>query len=180
MPFLHDDGSFSIFPKSSKEIFEELGKVMFLWGILENHLDCMVTNLRCIPHPAVDIEQAPIALNRKIELCKGAFKNIPELKPHSQEYTDWNADLKGLVKRRHALVHGSWYAFNDDEPVSFEIRLMTKRKGKFVAKLYKHNATTLRELAHDIDKLNDRLQPLVQRVDDLLFELDKIITNFRD
>ena len=155
-------------PPNATEFYTALGRVVCLWGRLENQIAFALVSLQKFPEAEPVRKKLPRQWNEKILLWRKLFSNVPyfaEMRTAALEFTDHTEDA---TSDRHLLQHSHWYGFEKDDPLTANFRSIEQAKNKDRIGLYQCPVTL------------PQLQQLVAHIEGLLWELWPIMTWIAD
>jgi uncharacterized protein involved in high-affinity Fe2+ transport len=121
MPFVAD-------PPYSAKFYDAAGRMMLMWGRLEQSLDDLLV---AALYFSKKVEEYDIytSLNRKLTTLKHIYINTNELKPLHGRAVAIAADVKMNADKRNPIMHASWTGFKDGDPPRITMTLLKIDKG---------------------------------------------------
>jgi hypothetical protein len=116
-------------PPNAHEFYGLLGMLIVAWGRLEGHVIGNLLTIMNLPEVAPS-GPLPLAWDRRFELWKRAFSNVPALKPHKDRAITFMESITKEATDRNFIAHAIWDEFVDGatEPTIDARAIRPKRK----------------------------------------------------
>jgi hypothetical protein len=121
-------------PPFADDFYNAIGRVVLMWGRLEQSLDNLVVSALTIASRTAPARPFMVSLNRKLTLLRELFSQCPDLQP-LQSRADALADrIEAHGNDRHLVVHTNWLHFDEGPPPRIIGRHLKHKSGKIIVK----------------------------------------------
>jgi hypothetical protein len=116
-------------PPNAHELYAALGMLAVAWGRLEGHVIGNLLTIMNFPEVA-NSGPLPLAWEKRLDLWKRAFNNVPALKSHKDRAVQYMRSIIAEVDDRNLTAHAIWEEFIPDatEP-TITARTVQPKKG---------------------------------------------------
>jgi hypothetical protein len=116
-------------PSYAAEFYDAVGRVVLLWGKLEQSLDFLIVTALNIHAQTSPRRPFVIPLGRKLDLLKTLYSDCKELTPLERDVHSVAEGVRELGNQRHLIVHSNWLGFDDGPPPKLRMRHVGHKKG---------------------------------------------------
>lgn len=153
-PFVDD-------PEGADIYYAALGRALTLWARFEAQFDCLILLMCMLPETAtIRPNPMPVPLRQKLTLFKKFLKNVPLFDGIRSEGLKLVPDILDSASDRHILVHGHWYGFVENDPLTARYLTRRPKVSKIIVDEYKVDVHSLELNCELFESLNLRLFPL--------------------
>jgi len=144
-------------PPDAHEFYAALGMLAVAWGRLEGHV---IGNLLTIMNFPEVANPSPLwlAWERRLELWKQAFNNVPALKPHKDRAIQFMQSIIAEAQDRNLTAHAIWDEFIPDaiEPTIMARTVRPKKRASGTVEVgdYRVSITLVRNALAVANRLN--------------------------
>jgi hypothetical protein len=116
-------------PPYADDFYMAVGRVVLLWGKLEQNLDFLVVTAINVEARNSKRRLFKVPLGPKLELFRSIYSDCKELRPLKAEAHVLAKAIEDLGEQRHLIVHSNWLGFDDGPPQKLRMRHVGHRKG---------------------------------------------------
>jgi hypothetical protein len=116
-------------PSYAADFYEAVGRVVLLWGKLEQSLDFLVVTALNIHAQTSPRRTFVVPLGGKLDLLKTLYSDCKELTPLERDVHAAAEVIRGLGHQRHLIIHSNWLGFDDGPPPKLHMRHFGHNKG---------------------------------------------------
>jgi len=144
-------------PPDAHEFYVVLGMLAVAWGRLEGHVIGNLLTIMNFPEVA-NPGPLPLAWEKRLDLWKRAFNNVPTLKPQKDGAIQFMQSIIAETKDRNLTAHAIWDEFISDaiEPTIMVRTVQPKRGAPGTVEVgdYRVSITLLRNALAVANRLN--------------------------
>ena len=107
-------------PRNAGEFYRILGMFFVAWGRFETHFVLDLLTITALTWNTAPSHQIPLAWNKRSNIWKKSFRNLPALGEHKDAALGLMTDILLAAKSRNVLTHSGWGAFLSDDPLTLE------------------------------------------------------------
>lgn len=160
-------------PPEADEFYATLGMFVVAWGRLEGHVIGALLMILGLPESQPFRVPIPMAWEKRLDLWKRAFNEIPVLQPYKDRAITLMRTIKEEAKGRNVVSHAIWDEFLPGSPEpTMEARTVKPQKGsaviidvtdyKIALSMLQTDLATANRLNADLVEFTNRLGSLRQ------------------
>jgi hypothetical protein len=151
-------------PPGADVFYAALGRVYFLWGRFETHLQMTILGIWNLPEATALNDkfknEIPVSMKKRAKFWRVAFRELPRLQRYQEAANKLMDEAMEGARRRSILLHSSWGDFESTDPWTAMVTIHRHRGDMLYVETYRITLPKLQEMAEDFDNLNTLLVPL--------------------
>lgn len=155
LPFRSED--------EKRQFFSLVGHIAISWGLAEANLVSIVLSVRHpLNNPLPGETGVPVSFGKKVDAIKAGFRDLPPLHPERDRARLLLARAKTLHRKRSEVVHGICQGSAIDGSLMLDFQHIDG--GRVTWRSHRYSPDDLRQIAEDIDWLEEELRGLAKNV----------------
>lgn len=153
VPF-HDE------PDYASEFFEEIGRIVALWGRFDMQFTELVLAVSRVTEHKFDTIGPPVSLKGRLKAWRKMFNTYDRLSEFKAGALEFASAVSQSGSNRNVIMHSHWEGFDEGDPPKIRFRNVRRGGDKFLMTTYTINLDQLVEARQEIDNINIMLVSL--------------------